>query len=66
MTDEMLMDLIAADVGFSSEDPFRIKTTKGVRSIDDDIPDSGRFVSLDKYTSEEKMNDADYINTDDL
>lgn len=63
------MELIAADIGFITENPFKVNTRKGVRSDnndDDDIPDSSRFVSLDEYTAEEKMNDADYINTDDL
>ena len=62
------MELIAADIGFTTENPFKVNTRKGVRSdtTDDDEPDSSRFVSLDEYTSQEKINDADYINTDDL
>jgi hypothetical protein len=66
MTDEMVMELMASNIGFTTEDPFKINTRKGVKSDDDDAPDPSRFVSLDQYTKEEKMNDSDYINTDDI
>lgn len=62
------MDLSYNNTGMITENPWKVEyKSKNSKSVVDDLElDSDRFVSLDEYTKNEKMNDSDYINNDDI
>ena len=62
------MDLSYNNTGMITENPWKVEyKSKNSKSVVDDLElDSDRFVSLDEYTKNEKINDSDYINNDDL
>jgi hypothetical protein len=65
LTDEQIIEYANQDYGLITENPWKIKT--GVELLsEEDLVEEGRFVSLDKYTTEEKFNDEEYQNLDDV